>query len=508
MLDRQDSKLIKFMTCSPAGGLPLGFLITSSENETTLTEAFTLFKDVLPDYAFCKRGQHKGPVLFMTDDADAEINALKKVWPESKFLLCVWHVLNAVWRWLWLGDHQIKKDDRPYLLNFFRDILYANKSGDYEKCKTDFLSDDICLKYPKYIQHLQKSYFGRSEVWTISARNDQKLPTHSTNTSNYVEASFRLTKDGQFNRTKAYNLLDLLDILLDDSVYYQKRLLDIGNGRFGALKNGRSKYLLKECSITAEKISDIGETNLIVESESNDMFYEVNMVTGFCECQAGNNCGPCKHKQAITKHKGITEFTVLPEIDSNMRAMYHFIAENTVCKSTWYRNLENPDVIESVEEFVQKRIEAVPIESVQTTHPSNDDENISPNESMESEESDDEIDLENFVTAMDAFKNKVKQVYNKDMKKGVKHFTKKLINITKGNMNTLKQSLFSIGREMSSSKSGVKKKKKGKQIPIQVTAKSRRQYKHRGRGVGILGRRPKDQEKRQQMIITNEGDNV
>ena len=32
--------------------------------------------------------------------------------------------------------------------------------------------------------------------------------------------------------------------------------------------------------------------------------------------------------------------------------------------------------------------------------------------------------------------------------------------------------------------------------------------KHRGRGVGILGRRPKDQEKRQQMIITNEGDNV
>ena len=79
---------------------------------------------------------------------------------------------------------------------------------------------------------------------------------------------------------------------------------------------------------------------------------------------------------------------------------------------------------------------------------------------MESEESDDEIDLENFVTAMDAFKNKVKQVYNKDMKKGVKHFTKKLINITKGNMNTLKQSLFSIGREMSSSKSGVKKKKK------------------------------------------------
>ena len=32
-LDRQDSKLIKFMTCSPAGGLPLGFILTKSESE-------------------------------------------------------------------------------------------------------------------------------------------------------------------------------------------------------------------------------------------------------------------------------------------------------------------------------------------------------------------------------------------------------------------------------------------------------------------------------------------
>jgi hypothetical protein len=54
----------------------------------------------MPHDAFYKRGENKGPVLFMTDDADAEINALRAVWPDAELLLCVWHVLNAVWRWM------------------------------------------------------------------------------------------------------------------------------------------------------------------------------------------------------------------------------------------------------------------------------------------------------------------------------------------------------------------------------------------------------------------------
>ena len=87
----------------------------------------------------------------MTDNADAEINALKTVWPESKLLLCVWHVLNAVWRWLWQGNHQIGKDDRPYLLKKFRSILYAKTEAEYDNKKEEFLLDPTCLKYPQYI---------------------------------------------------------------------------------------------------------------------------------------------------------------------------------------------------------------------------------------------------------------------------------------------------------------------------------------------------------------------
>ena len=139
-LDRQDSKLIKFMTCSPAGGLPLGFVITRSESEDVLKAAFRKLKEVLPEDAFYKRGKERGPSLFMTDDADAEINALHDVWPEAKLLLCVWHVLNAVWRWLWDSNHQVKKDDRPHLLKKFRSLVYAKTEEEY------FFKSRICLQ--------------------------------------------------------------------------------------------------------------------------------------------------------------------------------------------------------------------------------------------------------------------------------------------------------------------------------------------------------------------------
>ena len=160
--------------------------------------------------------------------------------------------------------------------------------------------------------HIQDAYFGRAETWAIFFRNDKKLPTHSTNTSNYIEASFRLTKDGQFNRTKAYNLPDLLANLLDDSVYYRKRLLDIGYGRMEAFKN-KSRYIIKT-NIREENIIKIGELEFFVASEKKEeVFYKVDMASGFCECKAGSNYGPCKHKAAISKFFNISEFSVLPK---------------------------------------------------------------------------------------------------------------------------------------------------------------------------------------------------
>ena len=67
-LDRVNHQLVKLMTESPVGGLPLGFIILSDQTEKTLDAGFEDLKKLLPDKAFFGRGAQRGPELIMTDD--------------------------------------------------------------------------------------------------------------------------------------------------------------------------------------------------------------------------------------------------------------------------------------------------------------------------------------------------------------------------------------------------------------------------------------------------------
>ena len=49
------------MTESPAGGLPLGFLVLSNHTETTLDAGIEDLKALLPEDAFFGRGVEAGP---------------------------------------------------------------------------------------------------------------------------------------------------------------------------------------------------------------------------------------------------------------------------------------------------------------------------------------------------------------------------------------------------------------------------------------------------------------
>ena len=75
-------------TCTSAGGIPLGIVITSGESEEVITEAITFVKAVLPTNAFYGRGP-QGPEVCITDDSDAETAALRNTWPGTTLLLCI-----------------------------------------------------------------------------------------------------------------------------------------------------------------------------------------------------------------------------------------------------------------------------------------------------------------------------------------------------------------------------------------------------------------------------------
>ena len=109
--EEHNLKIFLFCTHSVAGALPLGFLITSDEKEETLKQGFSFFKDCLPNDAFFGRGRDNGPSVFLTDNCTEEINSLKSVWPSSEYLLCLYHKLQQLWRWLTEKKHGISQFD-------------------------------------------------------------------------------------------------------------------------------------------------------------------------------------------------------------------------------------------------------------------------------------------------------------------------------------------------------------------------------------------------------------
>ena len=132
---------------------------------------------------------------------------------------------------------------------------------------------------------------------------EKKLPTHNQNTTNCVEYSFRMTKDIQFSRLKAYNIMDLVDICLDDSKLYSRKCIDVSHNRnYHLFTNQISKYLDKNNNIDLNQLIQKSPNKYLVPSETyENKLYRVDMTDGLCECFKGFSKGPCKHKCSCTK---------------------------------------------------------------------------------------------------------------------------------------------------------------------------------------------------------------
>ena len=131
-MDEHNLRIFLFVTHSVVGALPLGLIICSDEKLDTLVAAFEMFKEILADNSFYSRGL-LGPTIFMTDNCAELRDALAINWPQSRQILCIFHMLQQVWRWLHDSKNKINKFDRPKLLIRFKEILYAESSVEFEE---------------------------------------------------------------------------------------------------------------------------------------------------------------------------------------------------------------------------------------------------------------------------------------------------------------------------------------------------------------------------------------
>ena len=198
--DDYNNPMFVISTSSSAGGLPLGVVVTSGESSSTINSAMNHLKCIFPKGSFYGKGS---PGNIITDDAQAERDGLRRTWPNAAMYLCIFHFLQSMWRWLLNSSNKINIQHRQYLMQQFRNMVYAkteeNLNNKYELLK----KDPISTSYVNLIKHAA-TYWERRREWAICYRDS--TCTRGINTNNYAEAGIRILKDIVFQRIRAYNL--------------------------------------------------------------------------------------------------------------------------------------------------------------------------------------------------------------------------------------------------------------------------------------------------------------
>lgn len=177
-LDRYNTSVFVISTCTPTSGVPLGVIIASDEQESTIQQGLHMLADVLPKNAFFGKGAKKGPSIVMTDDSSAERAAIQGVWQDAVLLLCSFHFLQSRWTWLHDGKNHIAKNDRVTLIQSVKELVYAKTEEELMRKYDHFQKIPEAIKYPNFSSYIQTLWPRRKE-WAFCYR---KIPLSEATT--------------------------------------------------------------------------------------------------------------------------------------------------------------------------------------------------------------------------------------------------------------------------------------------------------------------------------------
>lgn len=106
-----------------------------------------MVKEAIGECAFYGKGE---PQSFITDNCDAERKALAATWPTSQQFLCIFHILQQVWRWLLDSSHSIIKNDRQELMAAVKSLVYAESTKAFDELLEKIENNPCAEKYPNF----------------------------------------------------------------------------------------------------------------------------------------------------------------------------------------------------------------------------------------------------------------------------------------------------------------------------------------------------------------------
>ncbi|GBN13460.1 hypothetical protein AVEN_171519-1 [Araneus ventricosus] len=329
-------RVLMLVTYSCIGAIPLGCLVTTSESAPCIKAALELWKKILPEGCFYNKNE--GPDIFFTNDNEAERQSLKSVFSKSHLLICLSHILQASWTFVWDRKNAIKKDHRSLLFSKIRMLLFSQTVDELEMNYAFVISDNLVKSYALFIDYL-KHIYNHKHDWSLAYR--RHLLPQAAVSSFFWESAMIVLKDPILSRTRTYNPLQIVDFLSRLDTYYERKLIDLANSRFDSVR--LSRFLFIELPREAYTITQNSENEYEVHNDTKDTTYQIDIALGMCECRTGKSGAPCKHQLLVYRNFPIPVYDCIPpNTEAEKNLLLHLATGHEV------ENEPSPDTLSKV----------------------------------------------------------------------------------------------------------------------------------------------------------------
>lgn len=335
-----------FMAYSCAEGLPLGVMITTSDTEEILTSALKLFVEILPEKAFGQNGK-SGPEMFLTANNDSEQESIKTVFPQSNLLLCSFHMLHCLWRWLWDQENNVDEADRCTLFSLAFNIMKTTTAQEFTSCFAFTLTNEVVTKYPQFQAYFQE-LSGMSARWAVCFKNEILDKDKEISA---IEMASHILRDKIF-LTRAYNILQLFEFYVEDmEAYYRQKITHCISDTLEAFL--QSTYKIEMRMIDDLEVNALPTGQYRVLNSKSSRAYFVDMNVGVCSCPLGLIGTRCKHQYALAVLKNI-EFSAGVPDDETIKKELYWIATNSLdvpVFNTWDGGSSDSDTAMDIQNY-------------------------------------------------------------------------------------------------------------------------------------------------------------
>ena len=196
----------------------------------------------------------------------------------------------------------------------------------------------------KFVKRLHGN-LERQQEWV--ARHRVNLITRSHDTNNYAEASIRIMKDVILHRTKAFNVVALVEFCgVIWNNYIETRLLSFAHNRRSRPAIMFEKLCSRMKGQDPKLAVPVNETTWIVPSATSlGVKYEVNVDLGTCACPSGRQGAFCKHQAWLHQHFN-TPFPNVPIINEAERYSLAQLALGVKCPPRSFFQVIKLNIIE------------------------------------------------------------------------------------------------------------------------------------------------------------------